>query len=293
MNKPDATPPSHFLRQIVQADLDSGKHNSIVTRFPPEPNGYLHIGHAKSICLNFGIAESYQGACHLRFDDTNPEKEEDEYIQSIKQDVEWLGFEWAGEVRFASNYFDRLYELAVQLIRKGLAYVDLSSAEQIREMRGWAQQAGTPSEYREQSPEEALAQFEKRWKDEALVMDQWFSVQASAGGTDQVERVRGLLQHPAFDWATPNRVRSVVGAFAGSNPAAFHAEDGSGYRLFAEMLAKVDALNPQIAARIANAAARLPRLKAELQGKLRAELESVKKGASANLSEVLGRVLSN
>ncbi|ERP92133.1 hypothetical protein Q670_10985 [Alcanivorax sp. P2S70] len=140
---------------------------------------------------------------------------------------------------------------------------------------------------------QALAQFEKRWKDEALVMDQWFSVQASAGGTDQVERVRGLLQHPAFDWATPNRVRSVVGAFAGSNPAAFHAEDGSGYRLFAEMLAKVDALNPQIAARIANAAARLPRLKAELQGKLRAELESVKKGASANLSEVLGRVLSN
>ena len=108
-----------------------------------------------------------------------------------------------------------------------------------------------------------------------------------------MERVRGLLQHPAFDWATPNRVRSVVGAFAGSNPAAFHAEDGSGYRLFAEMLAKVDALNPQIAARIANAAARLPRLKAELQGKLRAELESVKKGASANLSEVLGRVLSN
>ena len=154
--------PSNFIRQIIDRDLAEGKNDGqVVTRFPPEPNGYLHIGHAKSICLNFGIAESYQGACHLRFDDTNPEKEEDEYIQSIKQDVEWLGFEWAGEVRFASNYFDRLYELAVQLIRKGLAYVDLSSAEQIREMRGWAQQAGTPSEYREQSPEEALAQFEK------------------------------------------------------------------------------------------------------------------------------------
>ena len=154
--------PSNFIRQIIDRDLAEGKNDGqVVTRFPPEPNGYLHIGHAKSICLNFGIAESYQGACHLRFDDTNPEKEEDEYIQSIKQDVEWLGFEWAGEVRFASNYFDRLYELAVQLIRKGLAYVDFASAEQIREMRGWAQQAGTPSEYREQSPEEALAQFEK------------------------------------------------------------------------------------------------------------------------------------
>ncbi|MCG8393626.1 MAG: glutamine--tRNA ligase/YqeY domain fusion protein [Pseudomonadales bacterium] len=154
--------PSNFIRQIIDRDLAEGKNGGqVVTRFPPEPNGYLHIGHAKSICLNFGIAESYQGACNLRFDDTNPEKEEDEYIQSIKQDVEWLGFEWAGEVRFASDYFDRLYELAVELIKKGLAYVDLSTPEQIREMRGWAQQPGTPSEYREQSPEQALAQFEK------------------------------------------------------------------------------------------------------------------------------------
>ena len=154
--------PSNFIRQTIDRDLAEGKNDGqVVTRFPPEPNGYLHIGHAKSICLNFGIAESYQGACNLRFDDTNPEKEEDEYIQSIKRDVEWLGFEWAGEIRFASSYFDQLYELAVELVQKGLAYVDLSTPEQIREMRGWAQQAGTPSEYRDQSPEEALAQFEK------------------------------------------------------------------------------------------------------------------------------------
>ena len=99
MNKPDATPPSHFLRQIVQADLDSGKHSNIVTRFPPEPNGYLHIGHAKSICLNFGLAREFGGVCHLRFDDTNPAKEEQEYIDAIKTDVEWLGFQWGGDVR--------------------------------------------------------------------------------------------------------------------------------------------------------------------------------------------------
>ena len=117
--------PSNFIRQIIDRDLAEGKNDGqVVTRFPPEPNGYLHIGHAKSICLNFGIAESYNGTCNLRFDDTNPEKEEDEYIQSIKQDVQWLGFTWHGQERFASDYFDRLYELAVELIHKGLAYVD-------------------------------------------------------------------------------------------------------------------------------------------------------------------------
>ena len=119
--------PSNFIRQIIDRDLAEGKNDGqVATRFPPEPNGYLHIGHAKSICLNFGIAESYGGSCNLRFDDTNPEKEEDEYIQSIKQDVQWLGFQWNGEERFASNYFDQLYDLAVGLIQKGLAYVDLS-----------------------------------------------------------------------------------------------------------------------------------------------------------------------
>ena len=122
--------PSNFIRQIIDRDLAEGKNDGqVVTRFPPEPNGYLHIGHAKSICLNFGIAESYNGTCNLRFDDTNPEKEEDEYIQSIKQDVQWLGFTWHGQERFASDYFDRLYELAVELIHKGLAYVDSLSPE--------------------------------------------------------------------------------------------------------------------------------------------------------------------
>ena len=134
MNKPDATPPSHFLRQIVQADLDSGKHNSIVTRFPPEPNGYLHIGHAKSICLNFGLAREFGGVCHLRFDDTNPAKEEQEYIDAIKADVEWLGFEWGGDVRYASDYFDQLHAWAIELIKAGKAYVCELTPEQAREV---------------------------------------------------------------------------------------------------------------------------------------------------------------
>src|SRR5688572_4180507 len=122
-----APAPSDFIRQIVQADLQSGKHTRIVTRFPPEPNGYLHIGHAKSICLNFGLAREFGGVCHLRFDDTNPAKEEQEYIDAIKQDVQWLGFQWDGEVRYASDYFDQLYAWAVELIKAGKAYVcDLS-----------------------------------------------------------------------------------------------------------------------------------------------------------------------
>ena len=108
--------PAHFLRQIVQADLDAGKQAKIVTRFPPEPNGYLHIGHAKSICVNFGLAKEFGGDCHLRFDDTNPAKEDQEYIDAIKSDVHWLGFDWAGEVRYASSYFDQLFAWAVNLI---------------------------------------------------------------------------------------------------------------------------------------------------------------------------------
>lgn len=161
MSKPETPAASNFLRPIVQADLDSGKHAKIVTRFPPEPNGYLHIGHAKSICLNFGIAESYGGACHLRFDDTNPEKEEEEYIVSIQRDVEWLGFQWAGPVRFASGYFDQLYQYALQLIDKGLAYVDTQSPEQIAEMRGNYNRPGQNSPHRERSVEENRALFER------------------------------------------------------------------------------------------------------------------------------------
>ncbi|GAA5121113.1 glutamine--tRNA ligase/YqeY domain fusion protein [Alloalcanivorax gelatiniphagus] len=131
----------------------------MVTRFPPEPNGYLHIGHAKSICLNFGIAESYGGACHLRFDDTNPEKEEDQYIRSIQRDVEWLGFEWTGPVRFASGYFDQLHDYALQLIDKGLAYVDTQSPEKIAEMRGNFTTPGQDSPHRDRSVEENRALF--------------------------------------------------------------------------------------------------------------------------------------
>ncbi|BEN38750.1 glutamine--tRNA ligase [Serratia nevei] len=153
--------PTNFIRQIVDEDLASGKHTSVHTRFPPEPNGYLHIGHAKSICLNFGIAKDYQGQCNLRFDDTNPVKEDIEFVESIKHDVEWLGFEWSGNVRYSSDYFDQLHQYAVELITKGLAYVDELSPEQIREYRGTLTAPGKDSPYRGRSVEENLALFEK------------------------------------------------------------------------------------------------------------------------------------
>lgn len=153
--------PSNFIRQIIDKDLADGKHASIHTRFPPEPNGYLHIGHAKSICLNFGIAQDYQGQCNLRFDDTNPEKEDIDYVNSIKRDVQWLGFEWDGEVRYSSNYFDALYGYAVELINKGLAYVCFLNNEEMREYRGTLTQPGKDSPYRNTTPEENLALFEK------------------------------------------------------------------------------------------------------------------------------------
>ncbi|MDR2290058.1 MAG: glutamine--tRNA ligase [Serratia marcescens] len=153
--------PTNFIRQIVDEDLASGKHTSVHTRFPPEPNGYLHIGHAKSICLNFGIAKDYQGQCNLRFDDTNPVKEDIEFVESIKHDVEWLGFEWSGNVHYSSDYFDQLHQYAVELITKGLAYVDELSPEQIREYRGTLTAPGKDSPYRDRSVEENLALFEK------------------------------------------------------------------------------------------------------------------------------------
>jgi glutaminyl-tRNA synthetase len=153
--------PSNFIRQIIDEDLASGKHSSIATRFPPEPNGYLHIGHAKSICLNFGIAQDYQGTCNLRFDDTNPAKEEVEYVESIQRDVQWLGFQWSGAVRYSSDYFDKLHGYAIELIEKGLAYVDELTAEQIREYRGTLTAPGKNSPYRDRSVAENLALFEK------------------------------------------------------------------------------------------------------------------------------------
>jgi glutaminyl-tRNA synthetase len=152
---------SDFIREIVAADLREGRHQSVVTRFPPEPNGYLHIGHAKSICLNFGIAREFGGRCHLRFDDTNPTKEEQEYIDSIQADVRWLGFDWGKHLYFASDYFEQLYEWAVYLIKAGKAYVDELSADEVREHRGTLTEPGRNSPWRDRPIEESLDLFER------------------------------------------------------------------------------------------------------------------------------------
>ncbi|QYJ87395.1 glutamine--tRNA ligase [Shewanella mesophila] len=158
--------PSNFIRNIIDEDLESGKHSKVHTRFPPEPNGYLHIGHAKSICLNFGLAQDYKGLCNLRFDDTNPEKEDIDYVNSIQADVQWLGFQWDGDIRYSSNYFDKLHQYAVELINKGLAYVCFLNGEQTREYRGTLKEPGKNSPYRDTSVEENLALFEKMRKGE-------------------------------------------------------------------------------------------------------------------------------
>jgi glutaminyl-tRNA synthetase len=150
-----------FIREIVAADVASGRVAAPVTRFPPEPNGYLHIGHAKSICLNFGIASDFGGRCHLRFDDTNPEKEEQEYIDAIEQDVRWLGFDWGEHLYHASDYFEQLYEWAVHLVRAGKAYVDDLSADEIREFRGTLTEPGRNSPWRDRPIEESLDLFER------------------------------------------------------------------------------------------------------------------------------------
>ncbi len=150
-----------FVRDIVQADVDAGRVKGVVTRFPPEPNGYLHIGHAKSICLNFGIAQEFGGRCHLRFDDTNPAKEEQEFIDSIQQDVRWLGFDWGEHRYFASDYFETLYSWAEHLVERGLAYVDDSSADEIRALRGTLTEPGRPSPYRERPVAENLDLFRR------------------------------------------------------------------------------------------------------------------------------------
>jgi len=151
---------SNFIRNIIDADLAAGKHTSVYTRFPPEPNGYLHIGHAKSICLNFGIARDYDGKCNLRFDDTNPDKEEEEYMHAIMNDVRWLGFEWSEE-RHASDYFEQLYMFAVKLILAGKAYVDSQNADDIRNTRGTLKQPGLESPFRERDIQENLGMFQR------------------------------------------------------------------------------------------------------------------------------------
>lgn len=149
-----------FIRTIIRDDLTAGKHDRLVTRFPPEPNGYLHIGHVKSICLNFGVAQEFGGVCNLRFDDTNPLAEKQDFVDGIKQDVQWLGFKWDGEVCYASDYFETLYQWAIKLIKQGDAYVDLQSIEEIRQNRGSFKEAGKDSPYRTASIEENLARFE-------------------------------------------------------------------------------------------------------------------------------------
>lgn len=168
MNTPDENKPGNFITQIIDEDLASNKHNGkVITRFPPEPNGYLHIGHAKSICLNFGIAQSIKGArCHLRFDDTNPTKEEEEFVQSIQKDIQWLGFDWGNHLYFASDYYEQLYQFAIELIKAGKAYVCSFTADEMRKYRGTLTEPGVESPSRNFSIEENLALFERMKKGE-------------------------------------------------------------------------------------------------------------------------------
>ena len=152
----DRQPVPNFIRAIIEDDLATGKHKGIITRFPPEPNGFLHIGHAKSICLNFGLALDFAGVCHLRFDDTDPSKEEDRYVQAIIEDVRWLGFDWHDKLFYASDYFEQLYEYALMLIKDGKAYVCDLSVDELREYRGTLTEGGKESPYRNRSIEENL-----------------------------------------------------------------------------------------------------------------------------------------
>jgi glutaminyl-tRNA synthetase len=163
LNNDQSPPVSNFIRNIVKQDIESGKHDKIITRFPPEPNGHLHIGHAKSICLNFGIAAEFGGTTNLRFDDTNPLKESEDFAQAIMNDVSWLGFEW-NELCHASDYFEQLYEYALHLIRTGKAYVDSQDAETMRKSRGTLTQPGTNSPYRDRPVEEngSVRAYEER-----------------------------------------------------------------------------------------------------------------------------------
>ncbi len=162
MTENETTPGSNFIRTIIETDLKANKNNGrLATRFPPEPNGYLHIGHAKSICLNFGVANTYNGTCNLRFDDTNPTKEDVEYVDAIMEDVRWLGFNWDDRLHYASDYFEQLYDFAVQLIRTGNAYVDDLNADEIRQHRGTLTEPGTDSPWRSRSVEENLDLFQR------------------------------------------------------------------------------------------------------------------------------------
>ena len=162
MATPETGPPPNFIRTAIQEDVRTGRWGGrVVTRFPPEPNGYLHIGHAKAISIDFGLAQEFGGICHLRFDDTNPAKEEVEYVDAIQQDIRWLGYDWGPHLYFASDYFEQLYQWAEELIRRGLAYVDDLSAEEIRRYRGTLTEPGRNSPYRDRSVEENLGLFRR------------------------------------------------------------------------------------------------------------------------------------
>ena len=196
------TPPERadFIREIVAADVRSGRHSTIVTRFPPEPNGYLHIGHAKSICLNFGVARDFGGRCHLRFDDTNPVKEEQEYIDAIERDIRWLGFDWGEHLHHASDYFEQLYDWAVHLIRNGDAYVDDLSADEIREHRGTLTEPGRNSPWRDRPVDENLDLFAR------MRAGEFPNGARVLRATDR----HGVAQHqPARPGAVPDRPRGA------------------------------------------------------------------------------------
>jgi glutaminyl-tRNA synthetase len=217
MTETESTTPSNFIKEIIEEDLQTGKYDERVhTRFPPEPNGYLHIGHAKSICLNFGLAAQYGGLCNLRFDDTNPTKEEEEYVESIKEDIRWLGFDWDDREFYASDYFDQLYEYAVQLIKAGKAYVDSLSAEEIRAYRGTLTEPGRESPYRNRPIEENLDLFEQmrsgKFPDGAHVLRA--KIDMASGNLNMRDPVMYRILHaahhrtgdkwclyPMYDWA--------------------------------------------------------------------------------------------
>jgi glutaminyl-tRNA synthetase len=213
----DSAPSAHFIKKIIEDDLETNKYDGrVMTRFPPEPNGYLHIGHAKSICLNFGLAEEYGGHCNLRFDDTNPTKEEVEYVESIKEDVRWLGFDWDDRLYYASDYFEQLYQYAVQLIKHNKAYVDSLSAKEIKEYRGTLTEPGKESPYRNRPVEENLDLFERmragEFEDGAYVLRA--KIDMASGNLNMRDPVMYRILHaehhrtgdkwclyPMYDWA--------------------------------------------------------------------------------------------
>ncbi len=213
----DSAPSTHFIKRIIEDDLNTNKYGGrVMTRFPPEPNGYLHIGHAKSICLNFGLAEEYGGLCNLRFDDTNPTKEEVEYVESIKEDVHWLGFDWGDRLYYASDYFEQFHQYAVQLIKDGKAYVDSLSTDKIRDYRGTLTQPGKESPYRNRSVEENLDLFERmgagEFEDGAHVLRA--KIDMASGNLNMRDPVMYRILHaehhrtgskwciyPLYDWA--------------------------------------------------------------------------------------------